>query len=105
MPGRASVTHARVAGTPSMLDRHSQQMPIPQTAPLALPDSSIRRQRSPASSKAAATLCPSEAFISLPSKLNSNLVDMFDLGTIVDTIQRGVFSWKDKAFLTRISTA
>jgi hypothetical protein len=88
-----------------MLHRHSQQTPIPQTAPLALPASSIRRQRSPASSKAAATLCPSEASISLPSKLNSNLVDMFDVGAIADTIQREVFSWKDEAFLTGISTA
>ena len=34
---------------------------------------------------------PFRAVISLPSKLNSNLVDMFDLGTIADTIQRGVF--------------
>jgi hypothetical protein len=59
---------------------------------LALPASSIRRQRSPASSKAAATLCPSRAVISLPSKLNSNLADMFNLGTIADTIQREVFS-------------
>ena len=105
MPGRASVTHARVSGTPSMLHRHSQHTPIPQTAPLALPASSIRRQRSPASSKAAATLCPTAAVIGLPSKLNSNLVDMFDLGAIADTIQRGVFSWKDRAFLTAISTA
>jgi hypothetical protein len=88
-----------------MLHRHSQQTPIPQTAPLALPASSIRRQRSPASSKAAATLCPSWAVISLPSKLNANLVDMFNLGAIADTIQHGVFSWTDKVFLTGISTA
>ena len=91
MPGRASVTHARVSGIPSMLHRHSQQTPIAQTAPLALPASSIRRQRSPASSKAAATLCPSWADIGLPSKLNSNRVDMFNLGAIADAIQRGYF--------------
>src|SRR5580765_1935849 len=101
MPGRASVTHARVSGIPSMLHRHSQQTPIAQTAPLALPASSIRRQRSPAWSKAAATLCPSWAVIGLPSKLNSNLADMFNLAR-ADAIQRGIFSWEDKAFLTGI---
>src|SRR6476646_10509190 len=97
--------HARVSGTPSTLQRHSQQTPIAQTAPLALPASSIRRQRSPASSKAAATLCPSCAVIGLPSKLNSNLVDMFNLGAMADTMQREVFSWKDKVFLTGESAA
>jgi hypothetical protein len=88
-----------------MLHRHSQQTPIPQTAPLALPASSIRRQRWPASSKAAATLCPSWAVIGLPSKLNSNRVDMFNLGAIVETIQRGIFSWTGKVSLTGESTA
>jgi hypothetical protein len=88
-----------------MLHRHSQQTPIAQTAPLALPASSIRKQRSPASSKAATTLCPSWAVIGLPSKLNSNRVDTFNLGAIADTIQQGVCSWTDKVFLTPISTA
>src|SRR5690348_1126878 len=64
--------HARVSGMPSMLQRHSQQAPMPHAAPFGLPASSMRRHRSPAASNAAATLWPSRADTDLPSKENVN---------------------------------
>ena len=70
MSGRTSVIQARTSALPSMLHRHSQHTPMAQTTPFGRPASSMRRYRSPAAIKAAATLWPLRAETGRPSKKN-----------------------------------
>jgi hypothetical protein len=58
MPGLHSVMQLRLCATPSIVTRHSKQIPIPQRGPRGSPRTDRRKRVSPAASTAAATVVP-----------------------------------------------
>src|SRR5579862_4083197 len=58
IPSRHTIAHERQCGTPSIVTRHSKQIPIPHNGPRASPLTDRRNAATPAIATAAETMLP-----------------------------------------------
>src|SRR4051812_48957772 len=78
MPSSAAIWQLRSPGRPSIVTRHSKQIPIPQSAARGSPLTDVRNRVAPLKTTAAATLVPTGTLTDSPSTDSSTCSGMYD---------------------------